>query len=103
MFDIGDISVSPELAATQPCPYPSLASYARTQAQKIADAAGAKVGPVVAISDSPSDSGAVQTVALVKLVSYLSSSVLSDFGGRMLPLASFEISCSMTIQFKLLH
>jgi hypothetical protein len=95
-FTTAGLQTSPQLLASQPCPYPSLVSYAKTQAQKVAAAAGVNVGPIVGVSDSGDVSVAGYVIAdFVSITGSLSNFLL----GRPSP----SVSCSMAVQFKLLH
>jgi hypothetical protein len=98
-FTTFELQTSPELLASQTCPYASLVSYAKTQAQKVAVAAGVNVGPIVGVSDSPG--GSVPT-AIAYAVLASPFGVLSDFllGS---PSPGRTASCSMSVQFKLVH
>src|SRR5207249_8447739 len=100
-FYIEGMQTSPELQASQPCPYPSLVSYARTQVQKVAAAAGVRVGQVVGISDTPSG----ETVAIPTLAFGIGDTASGPLGGIAFGLAIPEpaATCAMTVQFKLLR
>ena len=82
--------VSPELQASDACPAPTLISEARSQAQKIAAAAGLSVGPVLSIADGKggTTSGAVYAF-------------LSVGGSFLTP--SPTATCSLNVQFKLVR
>jgi hypothetical protein len=95
---------SPELLASQPCPYATLVSYARTQAQKVADAAGVGVGPIIGVSDSPGGVGAAVTIAV--LAAFDPTTGIPSLGGSSGFSAWFSpvsSPCTMAVQFKLLH
>lgn len=105
LFSVQGTQVSPELQASQPCPYASLAGDAKAQAQKLASAAGVSVGSIVAISDG-SGTGVGAAVSG-------QPALLFAFAGNIIPaqrvgifFASFPQqapapNCSMTVQFKL--
>ena len=92
------VQASPELVAANPCSFTTLASQARVQAQKVADAAGVKAGAIIGISDF----AAPQTVPAAILGEYLIAARVPPFIS-VLPSPPASPSCSMTVQFKLLH
>jgi uncharacterized protein YggE len=65
-FAVQALQVSPQAQQAQPCSLAGLISDARSQAQKIANAAAVTVGPVLAITNSISDTGMVACSATVK-------------------------------------
>ncbi len=94
------INVWPGLPPSPPCDYSSLVTSARAQAQKIAEAAGAAIGPVIALSDgtwSMADAGAPV------IGGYFSSPGTGPAGSGLIYATASSGSCSMTVQFKLLH
>ncbi len=94
-YYIQSTQVSPSLQAANPCTYPALLSDAQKQAQAFAQAAGATIGPIVAISDQP-PGGA------------LAANIFNPFTGAhwfntsafFAPVAPSS-TCSLTVQFKL--
>jgi uncharacterized protein YggE len=56
-FSVQGLQISPQAQQAQPCSLAGLISDARSQAQKIANAAGATVGPVLALTNSVADTG----------------------------------------------
>jgi hypothetical protein len=56
-FRVTNLATSPQATAGNPCPYPALFNDASQQAQKMASAAGLKLGPVVRLSDTLAASG----------------------------------------------
>jgi len=99
--------VSPELQATQQCPYPALVSDAQAQAQKLASAVGLSVGPILTLSDSGQTAVAGTIFGSTIFVSGngipVSSSQLSFLlpsTGQSLPPT---VPCTMTVQLQLLH
>jgi hypothetical protein len=103
LFDISFYVTGPrtsqELLSSQPCQYPSLVSYAKTQAQKVAAAAGVNIGPIVGVSDS--SGGAFVAAVFVAEFPSTTGGLSNFFLGRPGPNAT--ASCTMTVQFKLLH
>ncbi len=108
-YYIAGTQVSADLQSANPCAYPTLLSDAQRQAQKMADAAGAKLGGVLAVSSSPGAVGGA-TLGVIRAlpptviqtgdfsaVSSLSSFLLTS------PAPAPSSACSMTVQFKLLH
>ena len=103
-------SSSPDPAA---CPLPALVSDARSQAQRMADVAGLRVGPILALSDRGTQSASVIAI-LDPLTGVPSSAVRSgDFSSTAgLLSASFLLGqvptatapyCAISVQFQLLH
>ena len=108
-FSVQGSQVSPELQASQPCPWTTLVGDARAQAQKLAAVAGVTVGPVIAISDG---NGVSPNSVVLSQFAYYSGSLLPV--ARIAPidrsgffysglLAGPAPACSMTVQFKLLR
>jgi len=111
-FYLGSLQASPQ--ATSACPESTVISDATAQAQALAAAAGASVGAIAAISDSP-------VVAEPSAQPYAISAVLADpiAGGRLWPTvypnsgyASFLLrgvgyssntsaTCALAVQFQL--
>jgi len=58
-FAVQNLQASAQAQQTQPCSLAGLLSDARSQAQKIANAAAVTVGPVLAITNSISDTGMI--------------------------------------------
>jgi hypothetical protein len=98
-FAVQSTQVSPQLLASQQCPIPGLLADARTQAQKLADAAGFFLGPVTALSSGGFVTGTIPTAV----------SRVGTFGGiAVVPYASFLLgsvqsgpNCSATVTFRL--
>jgi hypothetical protein len=55
VFGVAGTQVSPQAQAAQKCPIPDLVANAGVEAQKLASAAGASVGPILALSDGSSN------------------------------------------------
>jgi hypothetical protein len=87
-FNVQGTQVSAQLQQSQLCPTPDLLADARTQAQKLANAAGLTLGTVLAMSSGTSISGGVGLV----------TSVPSFLLGSASPAV-----CSMTVKFALLR
>jgi Protein of unknown function (DUF541) len=82
--------VSAALQATQQCPYTALVSDATAEAQKLAVAAGAAVGPILSVSDG-------STIGVPRLIAaLLTTSTVNPY----IPPAP---DCTMTVQFSLVH
>lgn len=79
-FGVEGMQVSPQAAQSQPCPLSDLVADARAQAQKLAGAAGATVGSILAISNA-----AVVTDPVVSLFAQATSASV----------------CSLTVRFTL--
>ncbi len=83
-FSVQGTQVSQQLQQSQPCVVSDLIADARSQAQKLANAAGLTLGQILALSSSTS----------------------STTGSSSLGLASFLLSspaCSVTVQFALIR
>lgn len=94
-------TASPQAAAAQQCPYPALINDARTQAAKLATAAGLTVGPIVSMTQGSLE-GAPATVAYFG--EFLGAARL--FGPATVSVSSILISptassCSLTVQFQI--
>jgi uncharacterized protein YggE len=94
-FYNGSLQVSPALAATETCPVTDLVSDARAQAQKLADAAGVSVGPLLSIDTS----------------GYTVSSTVPVYAGvtsltgilAILSTPAPPVTCSAVVKFRLLR
>jgi hypothetical protein len=117
-FSVRGSQVSPQLQASATCPYVALFQDAVAQAQALASAAGQMLGPVLTVSDGTSLDGLPQTTGVVRavfpaanlLVGDFSSSAMSVTGGFGLinqilvtPTPSYSPSCTLIVQFKLIH
>jgi uncharacterized protein YggE len=89
-FYIEGAQVSAQAHQAQPCSQSDLMSDARTQAEKVAVAAGVTAGPVLSISDSGSQTA---------LPNYIASDFLLGVVTSVLYTA--PASCSLTTQFQL--
>jgi uncharacterized protein YggE len=99
-------SVSPEAQqAPALCPLPAMVADARAQAQRVADAAGVRVGPVVSLSQA-------QPTGLVAAPVFRSGNFVSAAGVSPVSFLVGVISqsppptgssCGITVQFKLLR
>lgn len=90
--------VSQALQASQQCPYPLLVADAQGQAQKLAAAAGAGVGPILWVSDGSVGTPGVLNVVPAERVGYFASSI-----GGILATPQPATPCTMTVQFSLSH
>jgi hypothetical protein len=98
VFNLQATQVSQLLLASQTCPIPALMMDARTQAQKVAGAAGFGVGPVLAMSNGNS-SATVGPPSGTPVVA-----VISPFLGLSQFLALAETPyCSITVKFGLIQ
>ena len=114
-YAVESLQVSPALQASQQCPYPALVSDAQSQAQRLAAALGGSVGPIVALSDGGSlNGGQAGTAALYQYAGFGFIGTGSGTGiyipvSEFLQLASFApqpsatTTCTMVVQFSLLH
>jgi hypothetical protein len=90
-------------ASPQPCSTPDLVSDARAQAQKLANAAGLSIGPVIGISDAGSSS--LTAVAANRIPTPLAG----DFSTFLVNTPLFAIApippfnCSLVVQFRMLR
>jgi Protein of unknown function (DUF541) len=91
--------VSQALQAAQQCPYTALVNDATAEAQKLAAAAGAAVGPILSVSDgSTQTGGAVYAFFSVPIPALrIVDSLLGYVSSAPTP------ACSMTVQFALVH
>lgn len=111
--------VSPQLSATGVCPYTALFQDAGAQAHTLASAAGVMLGPVVAISDEtsvyPPVSAGLGAYAFYNTPAILigdfaippvrpvTFSAVGSFAG-VLSVPSFpQNTCTLSVQFRLLH
>jgi hypothetical protein len=97
-FYIQGVQASPELVASNPCVFTTLASQARVQAQKVAEAAGVTVGPIVGISDQSAEEVVAYVAVPTAVVRFGDFSAVGLIGSITAP-----SPCTMTVQFKLLH
>jgi uncharacterized protein YggE len=84
-FSVQGTRVSPRLAQTQTCALADVLADARSQAQKIAGAAGLSVGAVLAVSSGTQTAGAITAV----------------FGSGVLVDPVSQPVCSLTVKFAL--
>lgn len=103
-YYVQSASFSPQLLASNPCPYTAVFSDAQTQGQTVATAAGITLGPVVGLSDG---SGTVTqpaveyaTGAIIAIVELGSVLQQSGYVSSFLPAPSAP-SCTLVVQFKL--
>ncbi len=94
-YSVQGTADSPELQAAHPCALPTLVSDARTQAQKVAAAAGFQVGDIVGISDVGQIAASFFPVLSVVRTGILGFS--SGLGG----FTALQPACSLTVQFRL--
>jgi Protein of unknown function (DUF541) len=89
---------SPRALAANPCPYPAVFADAQAQAQKVAAAAGMRLGPVVAMTDGSQSLGdqpaAPAATVYVGIVGALGSLLSS-------PIVGSPSTCSLVVQFRL--
>jgi hypothetical protein len=86
---------SPQLQASQQCPYSLLVADAQVQAQRLAAAAGASVGPILSVSDGSAQGGGVLTGVFLAVVP--ANRFFDPLAGYTPP----PPTCSMTVQFSL--
>jgi uncharacterized protein YggE len=91
-------SFSPQLLASNPCPYTAVFSDAQTQAKNVAAAAGVTLGPVVALSDG---SGITTQPAVEYGVLEAVSLASGAYFVEGQPAAPAAPSCTMVVKFKL--
>jgi uncharacterized protein YggE len=105
-YAVESLQVSSALQASQQCPYPALVSDAQTQAQQLATAVGAKVGPIVALSNggsSSSNSSGTFAATLTQVGSGVPVSDVLGLAGLLAPQPSTATTCTMVVQFGLVH
>jgi Protein of unknown function (DUF541) len=96
--------VSPALQASGQCPYALLVSDAQAQAQRLASAAGARVGPVVWVSDGSAMPGALSLVAGNFSAAFLYGAVAANrLGSYLVNPQPAAPACTMAVQFSLLN
>jgi hypothetical protein len=102
-FYIGGTQVSQQLQQTQTCPNSDLISDASAQAQKLANAAGMTLGPILRLSNPPSPQRPQSQPALVAENATLTG-VLSTytFNEILLTPPPSPVTCSLSVQFQLL-
>ena len=94
-------SVQGTQASPQQCSTPDLISDARAQAQKLANAAGVSVGPIIGVADAGSSS--VTAVAASRIPTPLAG----DFSALVVNTPLFAIAptlplnCSLVVQFRM--
>ena len=90
--------VSQAAQASQQCPYALLVADAQAEAQRLAAAAGARLGTVVSISDG---SATVPVIPAVRVGSF--SFLSSPYSSQLIVIpVSTPATCSMTVQFSML-
>jgi hypothetical protein len=99
-FSVAGLQVSPELRKAQVCPQADLMTDARSQAQKVAAAAGVSVGPVLGMSDGTGAS-ALGVIGVPISASRVSAFAFNPFYGYLAGVPPY--SCSATVQFQLLR
>ena len=95
-------SVQGTQASPQPCSTPDLIADARAQAQRLANAAGVSVGPVITISDAASSS--LTAAAAYRIPTQLTG----DFSTFLVNTPVFAtpnlpLNCSLVVQFRLVR
>jgi hypothetical protein len=96
-------SVQGTQASPQQCSTPDLISDARAQAQKLANAAGLSVGPIIGVSDAGSSSLGTPGAFII------SAQRSGDFSGLFVSTPVFAIApippfnCSLVVQFRMLR
>lgn len=91
--------VSPQLLATQPCPYALLVAEAQGQAQTLAAAAGATVGPILWVSDGSTLGTGIAAVRTGEFSAAIAGLSIVPFPGIVIP----PSTCTMTVQFSLVN
>jgi len=107
-FAISRTDMSPKLQASKICPYPTLASYARRQAETMPQAAGVSVGPVLALSDATTGR---PTMVVPEFSFAADPSVLKiATGGIKVGNSAYWVigvppppTCALKVQYKLRH
>lgn len=66
-FRVQTTQVSPQLQQAQTCSIPDLFTDARAQAQKLADAAGLNLGPILAVSGTTANNVAAAVIGLYSI------------------------------------
>jgi hypothetical protein len=116
-YSIQSAQVSPQLEASATCPYAALFQDAAVQARTLATGAGLMLGPVVMVSDGTSADGSplafavAQTPIYANVLVYDFSSVVGVPAGGFRSLSAFlttapqsnSPSCTLVVQFKLIH
>jgi len=105
-YYIAGTQVSADAQAAQPCPLTALVSDARRQADSMAAAAGMRTGAIVAIGDAASaevTAGFAVPIAVSRVGDFsLLLGVPNQWYSTPVLAASPQLSCSLTVQFKLL-
>lgn len=91
--------VSAQLQASQSCPIPDLVADARAQAQKLANAAGATVGPILAMTDASYAGNAGAT--LIQSPTFVFAT--SAFASTSSVIFSSQVGCAIVVKFSLLR
>jgi len=109
-YAVESLQVSSALQASQQCPYPALVSDGQSQAQKLAAAVGAGVGPIVALSDGSSlngGSGGGASGGLFQFAIFPGNIVpvseVLQLADLLAPRPSAAPTCTMVVQFSLVH
>jgi hypothetical protein len=89
-FFITGLQVSPQLQASQQCPWVNLVADARAQAQVLASTAGFSLGEVSAISNGPPQQTPLNVVSFVGV-----------FAAQIFEPAPLNPICTATVKFKL--
>ena len=100
-------SVQSAPAVPAPCPWQTLFGDAQIQAQKLASAAGLKMGPILALSDKKESPRLVIPVTIISQFVPVSG-ISIPFNDTPNPFGGFfgigqPESCSLTVQFRLLR
>jgi len=98
-YSVQGTQVSPAAQAANSCPYPALLSDAQKQAQALAQVAGGTLGAIVAISDQPlgGDTIPAERVGDFAVLSFSTLAFVAPASPSPSP------TCSLTVQFKLVH
>lgn len=102
-FAVQGVRLSAQLQASQQCPITDLLADARAQAQKLADAAGASVGPIQALSDHSTSPVLPVAYSIAPIFSFVpvnscSGTASGSSGTSFAPLPS----CAIEVRFTLL-
>jgi uncharacterized protein YggE len=100
-FYVGGLRVSPEAQASQTCSMTDLVADARARAQKLADAAGVSVGPILEVT--PSGGGSIPTAAFGAVLNpVLGANQAITLISRQLIAPSPAATCAIVVKFRLL-
>jgi hypothetical protein len=99
-FSAGGLQVSPELRQAQVCPQADLVAEARSQAQKVAAAAGVSLGAVLGVSDGTA--GALGAIGVPVAASRAGAWFNTSYS-LIASVLTAPYTCSTTVQFQLLR